>query len=71
MSIKETLWAWWATRETRRRVLKMSLGVLLGGLAGFAYYSQVGCATGHCPITSSPWISTAYGAVFGGLIGMG
>lgn len=42
-------------------------GVLLGGLAGYAYYYYVGCASGTCPITSQPWTATLYGAVMGGL----
>jgi hypothetical protein len=39
--------------------------VLLGGAAGFAYYAFIGCASGTCPITSSPYISTGYGALIG------
>ena len=39
-----------------------------GALAGFAYYYFIGCSTGTCPITSSPYISTAYGAVIGLLL---
>ena len=27
----------------------------------------VGCATGTCPITSSPFVSTVWGAAIGGL----
>ena len=42
-----------------------------GGLLGFAYYKLVGCRTGSCPITSSPIISTLYGALMGYLIGAG
>jgi hypothetical protein len=40
-----------------------------GGVLGFAYYKLVGCRTGACPITSSPYISTLYGALLGYLIG--
>jgi len=39
--------------------------VLGGAAAGFAWYYYVGCATGTCPISSNPYISTAYGAVVG------
>jgi hypothetical protein len=42
-------------------------GGLLGATAGYLYYRFVGCASGTCAITSSPTISTLYGAVMGGL----
>lgn len=44
------------------------LGVVLGSLAGYAYYYYVGCKTGTCTITSSPFNSTVYGAVMGALL---
>jgi hypothetical protein len=39
--------------------------ILLGSAGGFAYYYFIGCTGGACPITSNPWISTAYGGVIG------
>jgi len=47
---------------------KLILGLALGGAAGFLYYYFVGCASGTCPITSSPYGSVLYGAVMGALI---
>ncbi len=44
------------------------LGVVLGSLAGYAYHYYVGCKTGTCAITSSPFNSTVYGAVMGALL---
>ena len=44
-------------------------GAFAGLVAGYLYWKYVGCATGSCPITSSPTISSIYGAVMGGLIG--
>ncbi|CAN5330390.1 DUF6132 family protein [soil metagenome] len=44
------------------------IGVLVGGIAGYAYYHFVGCARGTCAITSKPLNSTLYGAVMGGLL---
>jgi hypothetical protein len=44
------------------------IGVVLGALSGYAYYHYVGCLSGHCPISSNPWISTGYGALLGYLI---
>ena len=47
---------------------KLSLiGVLLGAVAGYAYYHFVGCASGTCAITSKPLNSTLYGGLMGGL----
>ena len=45
------------------------LGVIIGGIGGYLYYRNVGCATGSCMITSNPWLITAWGAVMGYLIG--
>ena len=44
------------------------LGVVLGSVAGYAYYYFVGCKSGTCAITSSPVNSTVYGAVRGALL---
>jgi tetrahydromethanopterin S-methyltransferase subunit D len=43
------------------------LGGLLGGVGGYLYYHFVGCASGTCPITSSPFLSTLWGILLGGL----
>lgn len=51
---------------TSRRFLKPFLSVLIGGIAGFLYYHFVGCASGQCALTSSPYTST----IFGGLLGL-
>ncbi len=47
------------------------LAVLLGAAGGYAYYHFIGCSTGTCPITSSPYISTGYGALLGLLLAGG
>jgi hypothetical protein len=44
---------------------KILIGILIGGLAGFAYYYFIGCQSGTCPITSNWHISTVYGAAMG------
>ncbi len=45
--------------------LKKILPVFAGAGLGFAYYYFIGCRTGSCPITGSPYISTLYGALIG------
>ena len=45
--------------------LKLGLGIVIGGMIGFAYYYFIGCKSGTCAITSSPVISTLYGVVLG------
>lgn len=47
---------------------RLALGAVLGAAAGFAYWYFVGCQSGSCPITSSPIISTLYGAGVGALL---
>jgi hypothetical protein len=44
------------------------LGVTVGAVGGYLYYIFVGCNNGSCPITSSPTMSTLWGAVLGGLL---
>ncbi|MFT3676429.1 MAG: DUF6132 family protein [Chitinophagaceae bacterium] len=43
-------------------------GFVLGGLAGFLYWQQIGCKDGTCMITSRWLNSTAYGALMGILL---
>jgi hypothetical protein len=57
------------THDTKRRTMKLAFFVLGGAVAGYLYYRFVGCRTGTCPITSSPVISTIYGAMIGFLLG--
>jgi hypothetical protein len=47
---------------------KMIVAIVIGAALGYAYYRFVGCASGTCPITSNPFISTIYGAILGALI---
>ena len=49
-------------------ILRIIIGVILGGGLGFGWYKLVGCSTGACPLTSNPVISTILGAVFGALL---
>lgn len=56
------------TDEKRKKMIRIVIGVSIGAILGFGYYKFVGCASGTCPITSNPWISTLYGAVMGALV---
>lgn len=44
------------------------IGVVVGTVGGYLYWRFVGCSSGSCPITSSPTMSTIWGAVMGGLV---
>lgn len=44
------------------------IGALLGTIAGFFYWQQIGCNSGTCAITSDPVNSSIYGAVMGSLV---
>ena len=50
------------------RVVLLTVGILIGSVAGLLYWKFVGCESGSCPISSSPYISTLYGAILGGLL---
>lgn len=39
------------------------LGGIFGGIGGYFYWRDIGCATGTCPITSKPLNSIIYFAV--------
>ena len=41
---------------------------IIGGIAGYIYYKQVGCSNGTCMISSNPYISTVYFSIVGGFL---
>ena len=43
-------------------------GAVLGAIAGYFYWQQVGCSSGTCSITSKPLNSSIYGALMGALL---
>jgi hypothetical protein len=51
--------------------MKIAIGVIAGGGIGFiiGYFGR--CASGGCPLTGNPYVSTIVGAVLGGLIAGG
>ena len=52
----------------KKGIIITSIGVIVGAIAGYAYYHFVGCASGTCAITSKPLNSTLYGGLMGGLL---
>lgn len=58
------LWA----RISRSHARTAAVAVL-GAAAGGAYAHFIGCKTGTCPLTSSVWTASLYGALVGGVIG--
>ena len=46
-------------------ILRVIALPLVGSAGGWLYYRYVGCATGTCAVTSSPWLSTGFGCVLG------
>jgi hypothetical protein len=48
--------------------MKALIGILIGGIIGFAvgYFGK--CSSGACPLTSNPFISTLIGALIGFMI---
>ncbi|HHL52889.1 MAG TPA: hypothetical protein ENJ39_05885 [Flammeovirgaceae bacterium] len=51
-----------------KHVMILVGGMLLGGLAGYAYWYYVGCYSGTCLITSRPLNSSLYGMLMGALL---
>lgn len=54
-------------KEMKRTWLITGIGIVLGALAGWAYWYQWGCTEG-CTITGSPINSTLYGGLMGALL---
>lgn len=50
--------------------MKWALGILLGAAVGYLWHRATGasCSPNACPITSSPWISSLYGAFLGAVL---
>ncbi len=43
-------------------------GAIIGAIAGWLYWKNIGCSSGTCMITSSPVRSTIYFAAMGALL---
>lgn len=52
-----------------KRLIPEIVGTIAGGIAGYFYYSFIGCSGGTCPITSNPWMTILWGSIMGYLVG--
>jgi hypothetical protein len=52
-----------------KNLLIMAGGIVIFAALGYVYYYFVGCRTGTCPLTASPYSSILMGAVFGAAVG--
>lgn len=53
---------------SKKGYIVTGIGIVVGLIAGYAYYYFVGCSSGTCAITSKPLNSTLYGGLMGGLL---
>ena len=49
-------------------ILRVIIGVVVGGLLGYGAYRVIGWSSGTCPLTSNSWVSTILGMVVGALL---
>lgn len=52
----------------KKLIIITLMGTVIGAIAGYFYYTEIGCLSGTCPITSKPLNSTLYGSLMGGLL---
>jgi hypothetical protein len=55
-------------KMNKKALFVTGIGVVVGLIAGYLYYQQIGCESGTCAITSKPLNSTLYGGLMGGLL---
>lgn len=58
-----------SARKWFLKYLPAAILTLAGTAGGYLYYRFVGCASGACPITANPVLSTLYGGAIGFLTG--
>jgi hypothetical protein len=51
----------------KSHLVKRTLPVIIGAVAGYAYYYFIGCYNGKCLISGNPYLATIYGAFMGAL----
>ncbi|MCX7880753.1 MAG: DUF6132 family protein [Ignavibacteria bacterium] len=51
-----------------KQLIRILLGVILGGGVGFAYYYFWGCNSEGCLLSSNPIVSILWGSIIGAII---
>ena len=46
-------------------LIRVAIGLVVGGLLGYGWHRLVGCTTGSCPLTATPLRGISYGAFLG------
>lgn len=46
-------------------LIRVGLGLVVGGALGYGWHRLVGCSTGACPLTATPLRGISYGAFMG------
>lgn len=54
--------------SNKKKLIVIGSGILIGFIAGFAYWKFIGCQSGTCPITSQWHTTSLYGGVMGYLL---
>lgn len=65
MNKAKSLYKWF---KVKKSITYPVVGILVGISVGYLYYYYVGCNSGSCPITSSPWSSMGIGGLMGWLL---
>jgi hypothetical protein len=68
MNLKTKVDQFYQWFKAKKRITYSVLAVAIGIVAGYIYYYYIGCNSGSCPITSSPWSSMGIGGLMGWLL---
>ena len=54
----------------KQQIIKLVIGIAIGGALGavIGYFGK--CASGTCPLTATPWRGAIYGAVMGAIFSL-